>query len=77
MSSAFPSTLAEAGEKRSNLWTVLDYPIRAIGFWTAIVLPFVLLALVALGIAQQSPLLLTALVTANIAGLVVGKEYKR
>lgn len=69
--------LAEGGEKRSNLRTVLGYPIRAIGFWTAVVLPFVLLALVGLGIAQQSPMLLTALVTANIAGLVVGREYKR
>lgn len=78
MSSAFPSPLdGEAEPRGKDIKTVLGYPIRAIGFWTAVVLPFVLLALVATGVAQQSPLLLAGLVTANVTGLVVGKDYKR
>lgn len=77
MSSAFPSKLPGRGENGSDLRTVLGYPVRAIGFWTAVLLPFVLLALVATGIAQQSPLLLTGLVVANVAALVVGRDYKQ
>lgn len=77
MSSAFPSDLAGRGENGSGLRTVLGYPLRAIGFWTAVVLPFVLLTLIATGIAQQSPLLLTGLVTANVTALVVGRDYKQ
>lgn len=77
MSSAFPSKLPGRGENGSGLRTVLGYPVRAIGFWAAVLLPFVLLTLVATGIAQQSPLLLTGLVTANVAALVVGKDYKQ
>lgn len=77
MSSAFPSPVdGEAKPKEKDIKTVLGYPIQAIGFWTAVVLPFVLLALIVTGIAQQSPLLLTGLVIANVTGLIVGREYK-
>lgn len=56
---------------------VLELPVRATGFWTAVVVPFVLLGLLATGIAPQSPLLLSGLVAANLLGLVLGKDYKR
>jgi hypothetical protein len=55
----------------------LERPVQLIGFWTAVVIPFVLLGLLATGIAQQSPLLLGGLVATNLLGLVVGKDYKR
>lgn len=79
MSSAFPSDQS-AGEEQfgiESIRTAVEYPARMLGFWTAIVLPFVLLVLIVLGVAQQSPTLTTGLVTANIAGLVLGKDYKR
>lgn len=76
MSSAFPSdSSAESEYGQSNLRTTVAYPLRLIGFWSAIVLPFVLLGLLAAGVAQGSPALLAGLVGANIAGLVLGREY--
>lgn len=77
MSSATPSDLTPGTEAKASLQTAVGYPLRLVGFWSAIVLPFVILSLIALGIAQHSPELLTGLVTANVAGLVLGRDYKR
>ena len=78
MSSAFPSdSTADTNYGASTLRAAVEYPLRLVGFWAAVVLPFVLLGLIALGIAQQSPALLTGLVSANVAALVLGKEYNR
>ena len=56
---------------------ILELPVQAAGFWTAVLVPFVLLGLTATGIAQQSPLLVSGLVAANLLGLLLGKDYKR
>lgn len=78
MSSAFPPDSTAGSEySRSVLRAAVEPPLRALAFWAAVVLPFVLLSLVALGVAQQSPALLTGLVTANVAALVFGKEYNQ
>lgn len=78
MSSALPSDLPDSNRFRNHpLRTAIEQPVRLLGFWTAVLLPFVLLALVAVGIAQQSPQVFAALVTANVAGLVLGKDYKQ
>lgn len=81
MSIASPFTSESAGSDRPVLAEFLrinpQRPIRFVGFWTAVVVPFVLAGLVAAGVAQQSPALLTGLVAANVAGLVLGKDYKR
>jgi hypothetical protein len=55
----------------------LELPLRFVGFWTAILVPFVLLGLIASGTALQSPGLFAGLLGANLAGLVVGRNYKR
>jgi len=55
----------------------LELPIRFVGFWTAVVVPFVVLGLLASGTAQQSPELVAGLLAANVTGLVVGKDYNR
>lgn len=52
-------------------------PLRVLGFWTAVITPFVLLGLIGAGYAQQVPLLLTGLMVANVVGLVLGHDYKR
>jgi len=81
MSSAFPSDRSEPGTERSihlqSLRTAVGYPLRAAGFWSAIALPFIILGLLAAGAAQQSPVLLTGLVTANVVGLFVGRTHHR
>ncbi|PSQ49938.1 hypothetical protein BRD19_02255 [Halobacteriales archaeon SW_7_65_23] len=54
-----------------------ELPVRFVGFWTAVLMPFVLMSLLAVGVAQQSPELLGGLLAANVAGLVFGNDYKR
>lgn len=56
---------------------ILELPLRFVGFWTAICVPFVLLGMFASGVAQDSPELLAALLAVNFVGLVVGRNYKR
>ena len=56
---------------------VLQPAAQFLGFWAAIVLPVVLLALVASGLATQHPELAAGLVVGNLAGLRLGRGYKR
>lgn len=60
-----------------SLQSGVGYPLRVLGFWMAVILPFVLLGIVATGLALEFPLLVSGLVTVNVAGLVLGKDYKR
>jgi hypothetical protein len=76
MSSATPSDLTLSTD-REAFQSAVEYPFRLLGFWSAVILPFVIVSLLAAGIAQQSPALIGGLVAANIAGLVLGKDYKR
>ena len=61
----------------SSLQASLISPVQFLGFWTAVVVPFVLLGLSAAGLATQYPLVLTGLLMANVAGLVLGKGYNQ
>jgi hypothetical protein len=76
MSSATPLDPI-ASTDRQTLQSAVEYPVRLLGFWSAIVMPFVILSLLATGAAQQSPALVGGLMAANVAALVLGKEYKR
>lgn len=79
MSSASPFSPDSIGEQDiiKEPLRALEPPIRVVGFWTAVVVPFVILGLLASGAAQQSPHLVVGLLVANVAGLVVGKDYNR
>lgn len=61
----------------SALRTGIVRPLQFVGFWTAVVSPFVLVGLVVRGLATQHPLLWTGLLAANLVGIVLGKEYNR
>lgn len=50
-------------------------PVQFLGFWTAIISPFVLMSVVAAGVTTQYPLVVATLLFANIAGLVIGRNY--
>jgi len=76
MSSATPLDPITSTD-RQTLQSAVEYPVRLLGFWSAVVIPFVILSLFAAGVAQQSPAVVGGLVAANVAGLVLGKEYKR
>lgn len=77
MSSATPSDVTARSDRQIDPLSVVEYPVRLLAFWSAVLLPFLILSLIGLGVAQQSPQLLTGLVTANVAGLVLGHDYKR
>lgn len=51
--------------------------VRCAGFWTAVLLPFVLAALLASGVIVEWPFVAGGLLAMNLAGLVFGREYKR
>jgi uncharacterized membrane protein YdfJ with MMPL/SSD domain len=50
---------------------------RTAGFWTAVVLPVVLLVLFASGFVAAHPYASVGLLAANTAGLVLGRQYER
>lgn len=79
MSIASPFSQDSAGEQDifGVSLRVLEYPVQFIGFWTAVFVPFVILGLVATGVAQQSPAITGGLIAANVIGLVVGNGYNR
>ena len=59
------------------LRTVLLGSMRFAGFWSAIALPFVLLAMVVVGVAAQQTGLFAGLVGTNLVALRLGREYNR
>jgi len=61
----------------STIGDSLESHFRFVGFWTAVLTPFVLLALLVTGVAAQYPLLWGGLLVANAAGLVLGKDYRQ
>lgn len=52
-------------------------PVRFLGFWLAVLAPFVLLGLILTGFAAEQPLATTGVLAGNVAGLVVGSDYNR
>lgn len=51
--------------------------VHFVGFWTAVLLPFVLLTLLASGVIVELPFVAGGLLAVNLAGLVLGREYER
>ena len=56
--------------------SVLYRPVQFVGFWTAILLPFVTFPMVATGVASEQLIPFAALVVANLVALVLGRGYK-
>ncbi len=63
-------------------WTVhkdagrkLLAPVQCLGFWSAVVLPLVLFPMMVSGLAGENLPLFAALVVANLAGVVLGRDY--
>jgi len=50
-------------------------PVRFVGFWSAVVLPLVLLPMLVSGLAGQYALPFAALVVANLVAAIVGRNY--
>jgi len=68
---AFRSTAARVGS------TALK-PVRALGFWLAVALPFAYLPMLAGGIGTEAEFVtFAALVAANAVALLVGHDHRR
>lgn len=71
-----PGVLLEALDSGSLPAGVVG-PIKRIAFWTAVVLPFLYLPLLASGLESISmAVVFLALVTVNVCALIVGHPYK-
>ena len=82
MSTTTPSTLTE--ERTTALLEVAERaagtlrgPVRALGFWSAITLPFASLYLLSGGLTGDELGPLVALLVANALALVVGHDHRR
>ena len=51
--------------------------LRFAGFWTAVLLPFVLTSLLVSGYVSQYPRLVGGLLALNFVGLVLGRNHNR
>jgi len=77
MSTQMPSTRSDAGPLRRAATLVRD-PVQRLAFWSAVLIPFSYLPVLALGIdGTRGALLLAALFVANVAALVVGHGHNR
>jgi len=56
--------------------STLLWPIRAVAFWAAIIMPFVSVGLVANGVGAD-PATLGSLLAANVGAFVLGHGYRR
>jgi hypothetical protein len=82
MSTTTPSTLTD--ERTTALQDVagraarsLRGPVQALGFWSAVLLPFASLYLLADGLAGSELAPLVALLVLNALALVVGHDHRR
>lgn len=77
-----PSTHLDVPSEASDA-SLADYarsqvvaPLRQLGFWSAIALPFLYVPLVATGLQDQSEVLVfLALLVANVLAVAVGHSY--
>ncbi len=70
---AAPRESADSADLRAHFRPA----VRCVGFWTAVLLPFALVTLLASGAIVEWPLVAGGLLAVNVAGLVLGREHKR
>lgn len=73
-----PSTDIQAGALRDDPALVsAAHAVRFVSFWTAVLLPFAYVPLVATGTVERYPLAFAGLVVANLVAFVLGHDYRR
>jgi len=66
-----PNWTTLAHRSLSTLFT----PVQFVGFWTAVLLPFVLFPMLVTGMASQQFVPFVALLGINVVALVIGRDY--
>ncbi|MFB6135636.1 MAG: hypothetical protein ABEJ04_02655 [Halobacteriaceae archaeon] len=72
--SAFPGSPRSLAERVGE--TALR-PLRFVGFWAAVAMPFLYLPLLYDGFQGEEAVVFAVLLVANLAGLVLGHGYSR
>jgi hypothetical protein len=78
MSSATTNHVPATTENRSTVTGYLDrfrHGVRATAFWTATILPIVILAAIAVGAAGQYPIALASALAINAVSAVIGHGH--
>lgn len=71
------STASPQSAGGGSVRNAVTLAVRRVGFWTAVVSPAVLLVLFVSGLVAAHPYLAVGLLAVNLAGLVLGRNYKR
>lgn len=72
-----PDGVADSMTAAVSNYEVLFRPLEALGFWAAVVLPFVYVPLIVAGVHTTSEAAAVAvLVTVHVLALVVGHRYR-
>lgn len=77
MSTTTPSLPDAATPALGELGRYVRRPLEAVGFWTAVVLPFLYLPLLADGFTGNDPLAFAGLLALNVVALIAGHGYRR
>jgi len=78
MSNASPSSRRESlGFGLATVRATIAPTVRFVGFWTAVVLPFVYVPLLFAGLDGATMNAFVALLVAHVVSLLVGREYGR
>lgn len=75
MSNTSPRRLRRVGG--GTVRASVESLVRAVGFWGAVTVPFVMLVVLATGGAQRHPLAFTGLLAVNVVALFAGRNYDR
>ena len=75
IASPFESEYPTLGRRVGESLRKLRPAVRVAGFWSAVVLPFLLAGLVVSGAAVNHPVAVGLLLTANLAGLALGRNH--
>ncbi len=75
IASPFESDSSILGRRIGESLALLRPAVETAGFWSAVVLPFVLTGLLVSGAVGDHPTIVVALLVVNVLGLAVGREH--
>lgn len=61
---------------RENPGRIAVAPVQFVGFWSAVVLPLVLVPMLLTGFASSSPIPFAAILIANVLAAVAGRNHR-
>jgi short subunit fatty acids transporter len=72
-----PTTIRRLVARLGRLPTALRAAGRALGFWTAVIVPFLYLPLLTVHTTRQDLVAFLLLLLVNVVGLLAGRNYRK